>query len=59
MLDMQMTFWTLRHYVASWLIGTGMRVMPTGRYRNELSAALWALCLKVQATVAAERAKRI
>jgi hypothetical protein len=58
-LDVRMTFWTLRHYVARWLIGTGMRVMPPGRYRNELSAALWALCLKVQAIVAAERAKRI
>lgn len=44
--------WTIRHHIARWMIHTALRIMPSGRYRSELNAALWTLGMQVQATVA-------
>jgi hypothetical protein len=48
--------WTIRHHLARWLIHTGLRVMPAGRFRSEVSAALWGVNFQVMAHNAALQA---
>ncbi len=47
-----------RYALARILIHTGLKVMPPGRGRSELTALLWTWNMKVSATVAAHRAAR-
>lgn len=44
-----------RFRIGRWLIHAGIRAMPHGRCRSELSNALWAWGMKVNATVVACR----
>jgi hypothetical protein len=45
---------TLRYRVARWLVHFAIHfIMPPGRARQELTAALWTWNMRVQATLAA------
>lgn len=51
-------FWYIRHVIFRILMTTAMWILPTSRYKRELSAAHWTLGLKVIAEYAATEAAR-
>ena len=46
-----------RYWAFRILHSLAMRACPPGRYKTELNAALWTLCLRVQANWAEGKAK--
>lgn len=44
-----------RFYIGRWLIHAGLKALPPGRCRAELSNMMWAWGMKVTATAVANR----